>query len=206
MNTLNKLCDYGCEQEALYQFKNGRWCCSESSNSCNAVCEKRSKSLKGTRIGKDNPFYGMKHTEEHKEKLKINMLGSKNPCYRKNYTKEERELMSKLVSAAWEDKNLRTEARKRGMKNFQDERYLEKFIKGCCDKPNKHEKFLIGYLSRLNLSFKYIGNFKKWIGGKNPDFIDEKNRKIVEYFGRYWHPPEDEIDRISHFKNMVIKL
>ena len=28
------ICDYGCKQEAKFQFKNGKWCCSESWNSC----------------------------------------------------------------------------------------------------------------------------------------------------------------------------
>lgn len=28
------LCDYGCGQEAMYQFKNGKWCCNKSKNSC----------------------------------------------------------------------------------------------------------------------------------------------------------------------------
>lgn len=27
-------CEYGCEKEAKYQFKNGRWCCSKFSSSC----------------------------------------------------------------------------------------------------------------------------------------------------------------------------
>lgn len=30
------LCDYGCGQEAIYQFKNGKQCCSKSKNSCPA--------------------------------------------------------------------------------------------------------------------------------------------------------------------------
>ena len=29
-----RLCEYGCGQEARYQFKNGKWCCGESCNSC----------------------------------------------------------------------------------------------------------------------------------------------------------------------------
>jgi hypothetical protein len=28
------VCSYGCGQEAKFQFKNGKWCCSKSSNSC----------------------------------------------------------------------------------------------------------------------------------------------------------------------------
>ena len=29
-----KLCDYGCGQEAKYQFKNGKWCCSKNISQC----------------------------------------------------------------------------------------------------------------------------------------------------------------------------
>jgi len=29
------LCDYGCGKEALYQFKNGKWCCSKNIAMCN---------------------------------------------------------------------------------------------------------------------------------------------------------------------------
>ena len=28
------LCEYGCEQEAKFQLKNGKWCCEKSCNSC----------------------------------------------------------------------------------------------------------------------------------------------------------------------------
>ena len=31
---MNELCEYGCGQIALYQLKNGKWCCSKSQNSC----------------------------------------------------------------------------------------------------------------------------------------------------------------------------
>lgn len=39
-------CEYGCEQEANYQTKAGRWCCSKSPNSCPKVKLKNSNSLK----------------------------------------------------------------------------------------------------------------------------------------------------------------
>lgn len=38
------LCEYGCGNEAKYQFKNGVWCCSKHSNSCPAI--KRKNSIK----------------------------------------------------------------------------------------------------------------------------------------------------------------
>jgi hypothetical protein len=41
------LCEYGCGQEAKYQFKNGKWCCSLVHRSCPINREKFSKQMKG---------------------------------------------------------------------------------------------------------------------------------------------------------------
>lgn len=38
-------CDY-CGEDALYQLKNGKWCCKKSTNSCPSVRRKNSKSQK----------------------------------------------------------------------------------------------------------------------------------------------------------------
>lgn len=40
------LCEYGCGQLGLYQFKNGKWCCSEYFKSCPEVRKKSSKIMK----------------------------------------------------------------------------------------------------------------------------------------------------------------
>lgn len=39
----NILCEYGCNQVAQFKLNNGKYCCSESSNSCSAVKAKNSK-------------------------------------------------------------------------------------------------------------------------------------------------------------------
>ena len=41
------ICEYGCAEEARYQLKNGKWCCSVSHNSCIEVRKKLSESNKG---------------------------------------------------------------------------------------------------------------------------------------------------------------
>ena len=51
------LCDYGCGQEAKYQLKNGKWCCSKSSNSCPVNKKKNSdKHSKDYAIYKKCPY------------------------------------------------------------------------------------------------------------------------------------------------------
>ena len=41
-----KLCDYGCGQEAHFQLKNGKWCCSKHWNSCPQLKKKIVKGVK----------------------------------------------------------------------------------------------------------------------------------------------------------------
>ena len=45
------LCDYGCGQIATHQFKNGKWCCSKSSNQC------LGKKSKHNQSGIKNPMF-----------------------------------------------------------------------------------------------------------------------------------------------------
>jgi hypothetical protein len=95
------LCEYGCGQEAKYQFKNGKWCCSENCRQCpgsrkrnsirmkklhkdpnskykSTLCnEKRSKKMK--KLHKDpNSKYNSKSFRENQS---IRMTGKNNPMF-----------------------------------------------------------------------------------------------------------------------------
>lgn len=60
-------------------------------------------------------------------------------------------------------------------------------------KPNKLEQFFDHLLQRnFNGQFRYVGDGYTFIGKKNPDFVDFKNRRIIELFGNYWHKQNDE--------------
>ncbi len=112
-----KLCDYGCGQEAKYQFKNGKWCCSKRHNSCPEIRRKQSEKIQNRTEGekekiskkfrgKNNPFYGkicywagkvgpkkgMKDSEETKKKksktMKITQKGEGNNNWKGGYSKE----------------------------------------------------------------------------------------------------------------------
>jgi hypothetical protein len=58
---ISHLCDYGCGQEAKYQFKNGKWCCKEHWQSCLAK--------------------GRVHSEKTKEKMRRGCKRKKSPIY-----------------------------------------------------------------------------------------------------------------------------
>ena len=62
-------------------------------------------------------------------------------------------------------------------------------------------------------SFKFVGDFSFWLDGKNPDFINEDKKLIIEFFGDWFHGEEHrkkdkdfstneehERQRIEHFE------
>lgn len=104
----NDLCDYGCGQNARYQFKNKKLCCSKSRNSCPEIKRKQSISLRKywsneenkirilgdnniskrpevkkkiskANSGERNPLYGIKRSKETRQKHSITITGRKKP-------------------------------------------------------------------------------------------------------------------------------
>jgi len=89
-----KLCDYGCEKEAKFQFKNGKWCCSSNSSKCEFIIKKIQENNKGKESsikGKTwDEFYG----KEKAKKMRKNM-SEKTPWSKgKKFSKETRLKMS----------------------------------------------------------------------------------------------------------------
>jgi len=86
------LCIYGCGEEAKYNLKNGKLCCSKSYNSCPVARIKNSESNKG-RIGY---WRGKKQSLEAREKMRKAHSGSKNHMYGRNQTDEMKKFVSNL--------------------------------------------------------------------------------------------------------------
>jgi len=82
------------------------------------------------------------------------------------------------------------------------ERVISKTMKNSKLSPNKKEKILLNILKNLfKKRFEYIGQGKRFIGGFCPDFIDIKNKKIIEFNGTYWHNLENvKIKDIRKYK------
>ena len=104
---------------------------------------------------------------------------------------------------------IREKQRESAKKNFRNPSFLEKWRQRRKEKPNKPETFLIWFIdSILPGKYLYVGDYKVWIGGKNPDFVNERDKKIIEHFGSWYHgqnftgvPNEDhEMERINHFR------
>lgn len=146
------ICEYGCGQEALYQFKNGKWCCSNNWESCPAKRKRLSDNLKGkkpspesiqkmvnTRRERDNYH----HSEE--SKIKMSEIGKT-----RVFTEEHRQNISKSCkgrSIPWSEER---KEKQRGYKLSNETR----------SKMKESRKKQCGQ------------NHHRWMGGKlTPQFI-----------------------------------
>lgn len=74
--------------------------------------------------------------------------------------------------------------------------------------PNKAEKTLIDLFESCNIDLRYVGDGQIWMTAEgrhmNPDFINIKNRKIVEYYGGigFFHSLEEIEDRDKKFRSI----
>ena len=89
------ICDYGCGQEAIFQLKSGKWCCSKSVNSCPEMRRKNSGGIRNyCKTHVKNSSRGMKgktpwnkgKTSKTDERIaaiatknKVTMLGKSHP-------------------------------------------------------------------------------------------------------------------------------
>lgn len=69
-------CKYGCDKEAMFQLKNGAWCCEEKLNKCESIKLKNSEGLKRAyslgkkKIGNFTDSDRAKSREKHLDNLK----------------------------------------------------------------------------------------------------------------------------------------
>lgn len=61
--------------------------------------------------------------------------------------------------------------------------------------PNKAEIKLRDFLEDLFPGkYAYVGDGRAYISGRCPDFLSQKDKKIIELFGEYWHIGKEEQD------------
>jgi len=148
------------------------------------TCDK----IRRTKIGEKNPNYrGKSCTESTKNKLRLIRLGtklSKNVCDKISNTRKIRGLS-------------------KGSKNpMSNPVNVSKWAKSNRIKPNKKELKVIGLLNSV-LPGEYLINVTGEhliLNCKIPDFVCIQKRKIIEFYGDYWHKGENGSERIDEFK------
>jgi len=105
-------------------------------------------------------------------------------------TNETKDLLSKIHSTL-ESRNKKSNTLKR---YWSDPEWAEMMMTRSLEgnqksHPNKPEKRVLEILKSLVSDIKYVGDGKYWVPGtsKNPDFVNENKRQIIEVFGCFWH-------------------
>lgn len=96
--------------------------------------------------------------------------------------------------ASWADPK-RREARIRAM------------LQASYRRPTYIEQKIINILKEYSLPYKYTGDGDVVIGRACPDFVNiNGHKKLIEVFGNYWHPPEDEVKKKAHYNKYGFKV
>ena len=82
-----------------------------------------------------------------------------------------------------------------------DEHLIKRLGTGAI-RASKEELSLVPVLTKLGYRHTGEGSFwRRWPDGTlhNPDFVNETDKKIVEYFGSYWHDRSEEAHAIEQW-------
>lgn len=225
----NKKCEYGCNQEAKYQLKNGKWCCSKSQNSCLEIRKKCSEGLKRAyKLGIKKPIHRKKGimngwSKFSKEELKTihkkcgetlsdNIkLGKTKPSFKnKKHTRKTKEKISIKMCG--------------GNNGYIKTKYFEIFspyqnkivtVQGTWEL--KYAKWLnennINWVRSRKINLKYKLFKDDYMHTYYPDFYLPDLNKYIEIKGFYWKSKDGKIDDkrkmqqvINHNKNKNIKI
>lgn len=215
------LCFYGCGKEAKYQLKNKKWCCSISQNSCSAIREKTSIGGKGKKhIIKVKPIrinnlnimcsYGCENIAKYyfSTTNKYCCSKSKNSCEACKKINHYKNKNTNVGKIAWNkgktgfiSESGLIRKRIKMLHNWKDPEYINKQIRSRTISSNKPETLILNILNDLYPSkWRFTGDFTFWIEGKNPDFLCEDKKLIIEHFGDYYHKEDNSENRKNIFK------
>jgi hypothetical protein len=156
---------------------------------------------------------GRTHSEETKSKMSRAAIGripgpeTRRKISESNMGKicsaEHREKVSKALRGRIFSEDHRKKISESKKENFKDPEFCKKMGIAWGVKPNKPESLLLKLLERLYPGeWKYTGDFSFTINGKAPDFANiNGQKKLIEFFGSYWHEGDDPQDRIDVFKS-----
>jgi hypothetical protein len=160
---------------------------------------KKFSKIASLRTGNKNPFYGHKHSAETRKKLGLKIAlyfsehpeakkfgrrnymygrnGSKNPFYGKKHSEKTRKDLSVKIRKTVKEKHLLCN---KGVHIWN----VKPHPRGAlgCGKPTPREKLLIRFFSKNNLPYKYVGNLSLIVGKKNPDFVHNNKKILIEHF------------------------
>ncbi len=129
------LCDYGCGQEAKYQFKNGKWCCSKHFNSCPVKRKKMEETWKDP-----NSIFNSIEYKENQSKCIKDIWDDPNSKYN---LPEFKEKQSKSKVEMWNDPNSKLNSIKFTIEKINERYPLFSKVEQMRYNPDKPEEIQV---------------------------------------------------------------
>jgi very-short-patch-repair endonuclease len=156
------------------------------------------KKMSKAKAGKRHPLFGKKHSNATRKKMSKANSGENHPMWGKKLSEIIRRKIGRaqLGNTSWLGKRhteiTRSRMSKTKKKLFRNIEYKTRILrearKALHIRPNKPEKLLYKSLQKaFSKQWEYVGDGKFWLGGKNPDFVNKKKKRIIEMAGAYWH-------------------
>lgn len=189
-------CNCGCEQNYECQLNSGR------------------RFIHGHNSrGKNNPFYGKRHSKNTKELMSDRkMENPPNYWLGKKRSIRDRKKMSEAQIRLYENgyinpatgKSYPSNKKGKTLEEFYGVERAKEIVKKMLNirSPNNAENKLNEFLQEtLPNEYKYVGTGEFILGGRCPDFLNiNGKKKLIELFGIRWHKKEEEIERKEYFK------
>ena len=144
---------------------------------------------------------GLKRTEETKAKMSKARTGL-------TLSKEWREKISIAHNGkkfSLEHKENIRKAIKEFFKKLSPKELIEWAKHGLTyRRPTSFEKRFLELINKYVLPFKYVGNGKLWINGRNPDFVSFDGNTVVETYYTFWKPANYEEERKKIFSEKTV--
>jgi len=209
------ICDYGCGQDAKFQLKNEKWCCSDHWSHCINMKRKCSERNKGEK----NPFYGRKHDQDTKVKIgskntgriktteelrKLSLAfmgknnpnfgkdhhGKNNPMFGKKHSEETKRKISERVDRLGEKNGMFAKKHTDSTKHKIGVKSRERMLNGLAAYANS---FIKSPSKPQVLLFNLVKEINKTARLNYPilnysaDIAILDKKIVLEYDGSYWH-------------------
>jgi hypothetical protein len=186
------------------------------------------KKLSECKLGNKNYFYGKHHNEESLKKMRTPRLNEefkekmrkpksektrrsfieaqnredvKRKIFESNNKPEVKIKRSKSAKESNNRPDVKEKIRLSTKNNWKNLKYVEKQMISRSIRPNKPETVILNLLNEIFPNeWKYTGDFSFMVNGKNPDFTNNGQKKLIEFFGDYYHKGEDPENRKRIFK------
>jgi very-short-patch-repair endonuclease len=209
------LCFYGCGRESIKQFKNGKWCCSKSKNSCPENRKKIGSRSKG-RIPWNKDLTKETHQSIRKQAEKITGRTKENHEGRRKQAEKQSERMIGRTKENHEGRRKQAEKQSEYMKSggsTHSRKFIKRFSKGELKlreivkelfPTSEHTYSILNYdvdiaLLEYKIAIEYDGHYhfdteeSKEYHKKRQKEIEEKGWKFLRYNIFQKFPTEEQV-------------